>query len=226
MIFQIGDFVKIKRGVFNAGYGKWDLTDWQGWIVDWDDDGRFCYDILWDIDTIRNMSLVYLQRYIANGDVYELHRVYEDDIELSESVLTQEESEELAEKWRSKHKFNDGTAIGNIISMVLEGEESETEAFNKWFDYLNTHLTYPFFCRIKESDNRLIRIGEKVSVLGILEKSGNKAITMDIKWRGQKRPYSLYDLEIVDKKSDNGKFLEAYYVWYEHDDYAPYIIKP
>ena len=33
MAFRVGDSVKMKDGVKDSEYEKWDLSGWQGWVI-------------------------------------------------------------------------------------------------------------------------------------------------------------------------------------------------
>ena len=72
MAFKIGDAAKIKQGVKDSEYGKWDLSGWQGWITQKPSKDDPLYELVWDTETLKNMP----NDFIVAGNIDEVDWVF------------------------------------------------------------------------------------------------------------------------------------------------------
>ena len=218
MAFKVGDCVKIKKGVKDAEYGQWDLSGWQGWITEAATKTDPNCLIVWDKITLKNIP----NDYIVKGNEDEVEWVSyctgEDELEAATPRGQFENAEEFAESWAYKHLFNDGTPVGDIIVSVLNGDEDEFDAVDKWKTFLLGKLTFPFFATVAFSENRQLREGQKVSVTGLFEIEMSEAdmygLMVNINADGRKMQHTLSDLESMPDDAKNGVYLDAFSFWF------------
>ena len=100
--------------------------------------------------------------------------------------------------------------ITEIINEVLTGKEKFDEADDKWFDYLEECLTFPFSATIKNSEKSVLL----VTGLNLYEKD-TSGIIVNVKWRNDYLQYDLCNLEIKDADIfNNAIYLAAYSTWF------------
>ncbi len=216
MAFKIGDAVKIKQGVKDVETGKWDMSGWQGWITEPKKKNDPTYELIWDTDTFKNMPIGYIQE----GNMEDLDLLHycltDEDLEPAKPRDTFKAAKAFADKWETKHTFNDGSEEGNLIMEMCGDETNMYKVLDKWKKYLSEKLTFPFEATVTESDNKAISIGQKITVLGM---DGNKKANLDngfivtIKVKGQDMQHPLCDLEIEDEDSPNALHVNAYADW-------------
>ena len=217
MAFKLGDAVKIKQGVKDAETGQWDLSGWQGWITEPRTKNDPCYELVWDTETFKNMPIGYIQE----GNVEDLdwlhYSITDEELEAATPRDTFKAAKAFADKWETKHTFNDGSEEGDIIMMLAGEETNKFKVFDKWKNYLSEKLTFPFEATVTDSDNKAVKEGQKVTVLGMDEK---KKANMDdgfivtIKSNDRNMQHPLCDLEIEDEDSPNAVHVNAYADWF------------
>ena len=104
MAFRIGDSVKMKDGVKDAEYEKWDLSGWQGWVIAAPKRGqRDTYQILWDSETFKNMPLDFIEQSNEDFDTWDIYYTVESELEATRARDTRQEAEKTAKAWRAKY---------------------------------------------------------------------------------------------------------------------------
>jgi hypothetical protein len=82
--------------------------------------------------------------------------------------------------------------------------------------HLKDNLGFPFLAEVCEFQvNGILNEGDKVKVLGILGSEDLYGIIVKVKLGRKTYHFPLYDLSVVDKKSDNYKLIEEYKTAFE-----------
>lgn len=87
----------------------------------------------------------------------------------------------------------------------------------EWEKYLKDNLEFPFLAEVCEyqEDGDILILGDKVKVFGILGSEDLYGIIVIVKLGRKTYHFPLYDLSVVDKKSDNLKLIEEYKAAFE-----------
>ena len=216
MAFKLGDAVKVKQGVKDVETREWDMSGWQGWIIEPKKKNDPSYELIWDTETFKNMPNGYIQEANMEGLDWLHYALTDDELESAKPRDTFKAAKAFAEKWEIKHTFNDGSEEGNLIMEMCGDETNMYKVLDKWKKYLSEKLIFPFDATVTESDNKVIKEGQKISVLGM---DGSKKANLDngfivtIKVNGQEMPHPLCDLEIQEEDSPNALPVNAYGDW-------------
>ena len=104
MAFRVGDSVKMKNGVKDAEYDKWDLSGWQGWVLVAPKRGKSdTYQILWDSETFKNMPLDFIEQSNEDQDTWDIYYTVESELEAATPRDTKMAAERVAKEWRAKY---------------------------------------------------------------------------------------------------------------------------
>lgn len=104
MAFRVGDSVKMKNGVKDAEYEKWDLSGWQGWVLVAPKRGKSdTYQILWDSETFKNMPLDFIEQSNEDQDTWDIYYTVESELEAATPRDTKMAAERVAKEWRAKY---------------------------------------------------------------------------------------------------------------------------
>ena len=216
MNYKVGDSVKIKQGVKDAEYGKWDLSGWQGWIVKEPTPDDPVFELIWDTKTLKNMP----NEFIIEGNVDEVDWVHYvtkiDEIETATPRDTFDAAIVFAEFWDDKHAFNDGSEEGAIIMKVVGEEKEMFKALEKWQRYLTENLKFPFEVTVVDSDNKAVKEGLTTTVTGFSAKAIDEddGLMVKVKVRDVGVPHPLCDLTPSDEDDANWIYMEAYTGWF------------
>ena len=216
MDYKVGDAVKIKQGVKDSEYGRWDLSGWQGWIVKEPTPEDPVFELIWDTETLKNMP----NEFIVEGNVDEVDWVHyattDDEFETATPRDTFEEATTFAEFWDDKHAFNDGSEEGAIIMKVVGEEKEMFKALEKWQRYLTENLKFPFEVTVVDSDNKAVKEGQTGTVTGFSAKAIDEddGLMVKIKVRGVGVPHPLCDLSASEDDDSNWIHVEAYTGWF------------
>ena len=101
-MFKVGDFVKIKDGIMDADENKYNLSGWQGHIIDIQakdsPDDETIYEIHWDSQTLRDIPDEYIQTAFDEELSWATYCAGETDIVAAVAPESLEISEEFAYK--------------------------------------------------------------------------------------------------------------------------------
>ena len=218
MKFKIGDSVKIKQGILDADYNKWDISGWQGWITVEANEESIYYELVWDTETLKNMPIDYILQGNKSGVEWECYRTDIEELESATPRDTFKKAQEFADKFRDKHAHNDGSPTGEIIATVIDGDEDIYEALDKWKDYLSKNLKFPFNAVVSNSERGALRDGQKIVVQRIYDKHFEGAdmygLLVNVSHNGQKYQLPMCNLDVEDEMSDNYTTVEAYSEWF------------
>ncbi len=215
MAFSIGDSVKIKNGVKDAEYNKWDLSGWQGWVTKKPSKDDPLYELVWDAETLKNMPT----DFIVQGNIDEvewvLYAVGNDELELATPRDTFASAKTFATAWDNKHAFNDGSEEGAIIMQVIGEEDDVVTNLAKWQRYLSENVKFPFDVTVVDSDNKAVKEGHKVTVTGFCAKAIDQedGLMVKVKVRDVGIPHPLCDLEGLED-APTTVHLNAYIGWF------------
>ena len=106
-----------------------------------------------------------------------------------------------------------------IIDGVLKGVRSKGKEAqeDKWYDFLETELTFPFKAIIEDSTGGDLRWKDVVRVIKLDNYVDMYGILVKIRKNKKKYIFPLCDLKIKDKKSNNYFIINAFLEWWEQN---------
>ena len=80
-MFKKGESVKVKPNTMDYEYGKYDLSDWQGRVIDIEKDSAGVYvEVQWDSITLKNIPFEFIADSVEEDLEYEHYILLETDL--------------------------------------------------------------------------------------------------------------------------------------------------
>ena len=226
--FKIGDYVKVKKGILDPENEAHCIENWQGKItaesISIDNEPLFL--IKWDSSTLKNMpetfiigsiqqNLEFGEMYLSSSDI--VHIKCKNNEENEDDIL-----KELYEKYDyvlPKIEDYSSTELGKQekrIAELLKGINKKIEAEERWEEYLNSNLKFPFEAEIVDRDGNteVLDYGDIVSVKKIYGNFDFYGVMVEARKGRNKYHIPLFQLEVKDKDSDNYIKVDDYNVWF------------
>jgi len=215
-----GDSVKVKKGVLEPDTEKFELSDWQGRIVDIDtattEEGALV-SIEWDVKTLQLIPADYIIQSEIEGLGWEIMVLFESDVEITESRDNESDVKKMQEEISDKYYWSWLGEDGLRIAAVLGGMERKDEmiCFDIWYKYLNSVLSFPIQAVVLESEYKgLIEEDTKVEITALSTVNDMYGIMAAIKVTENKQDFPLCDLDVMDERSAGYQFIKDYTIWF------------
>jgi hypothetical protein len=217
---KIGDSVKVKTGVLEPDTELFEISGWQGRIIELDTlstDEDTLVSIEWDSATLQLIPGDYIMQSEVEGLGWEMMVLFESNIELTDSRDNVSEVKKMQEELSEKYYWCSLGEDGLRIAAVLDGtnREDEMKCFTIWNKHLNSSLSFPIKAVVSESEeNDKIKEGTDVEISLLSKVDECYGILASITTNGIKFEFPLCDLEVTEKKSANYQFINDYTVWF------------
>jgi len=219
MKLKKGQCVKVKKGILCPDDPEFDLSGWQGRLIDIekDENGETIIDIAWDSITLKEMSEEYIVKCEADGLEWASMYLSLSDVE----QVNERDSEKDTDKIRSEleNRFGwigmgeEGIRIQVVVNSAKNS--SDREIMKTWGKYLGKHLKFPFESVVEEYQGKLpIRKGEKLRIFGVKLVDDHYGIIVSCKSEHSRFDIPLADIAAVDENSDNAHHIHDYRVWF------------
>jgi len=117
---KIGDCVKIKKGILDSDFEKYDMSGWQGRIIEIDHVDGIQYEIELDSFTLKEIPRQYIYDSLDDGSDYAIMYVNSLDVEKAEPCDTVDEVRAVRKKMNEKLDYisvlDDEENITNLLS--------------------------------------------------------------------------------------------------------------
>ncbi|ABR49490.1 hypothetical protein Amet_3362 [Alkaliphilus metalliredigens QYMF] len=235
--FKMGECVKVKNGILDPDNDEYCIANWQGRIIEEfvGDDDTPIYLIKWDSITLKQIPASFIEESIREdlewGEMY----LGINDIEHASGRDTEGNVDDAVREINAKYParmFTTPSVLRNEplrneldeqekgIGSILVGVnmENELEVEEKWEEYLNEHLDFPFDAIINNTDEDAgaFDIGDMVSVKridGIFDIYG---IIVEVRKGRRKYHFPLCELEVSEKNSANYTIIDDYNFWFSN----------
>ena len=231
--FKIGDYVKVKKGILEPQEGKYNLEDWQGEIINTFIDKRDGSVVLikWDSITLRNMPENFIIECIQEALEFSEMYLGADEVTQAECRSNDNEVNNAVRELNEKYDYVQPKA-GNtgdeeldkqekLIEEILDGvnRENESEVEERWEEYLENNLEFPFKAEVayRDEDTEKIENGDILDVKKISGTFDLYGIIVETRKGRYKHDVPLCELEVSDKLSDNYIKVEAYNLWFSNN---------
>ena len=217
---KVGDSVRVKAGVLEPDTEKFEISGWQGRVVEIDtlstDEGTLV-NIQWDGVTLQLIPPDYIIQSEIEALGWDTMVLFESDIEESVSRDTPEDVKKMQEALSDKYYWSYLGEDGLRIDAVLEGADrnDEQKCFEKWIGHFERSLTLPCHAEVSESEeNEQIKEGTTVEISKLSGVNDRFGILAAIAIDGVNYEFPLCDLDVTDKKSANYQIVNDYTVWF------------
>ena len=228
--FEIGDYVKVKKGVLDPENEVHCIEDWQGKIIGepMSIDNEPLFLIKWDNLTLKNMPETFIIESIQEDLEFGQMYLSSSEIVHVKSRNNEEDEDEILKELNKKydyiqpkieeHRSDELYKQEQRIAELLKGINVEIEAEEKWEEYLENNLKFPFEATIVEwdGDTEVLDYGDIVSVKKIEGSFDLYGIVVEVRKGRRKYNIPLCLLEVKDKSSDNYIKVDDYNVWFSN----------
>jgi hypothetical protein len=212
---RVGDSVKVKPGYLDDDFDI-DIGGWQGRITEILDDGEMI-TVAWDATTLRNAQNEYIARCEEEGYGWEEYHIGATDVELTSQRDSKADVRKVVTTLRKEFYWHGMGPEGEAIRQVLAGidPDDEWEQMDRWGEYLEEILTFPFEAEVTEFQERSpLHSGDMVRVHGITDTDEHYGVIVNLRHGRKRYDFPLCDLTPTDQKSSNYDPVRTYAIWF------------
>ena len=211
MTVDIGDTVKVKKGVKCPDDASISIGGWQGRIISIEEN---LIGIQWDSITIGAMPRKFMMESEREGLAWAEMILSAEEIELAVSRDREADAERIIDELENKYRWLDGSDEGERIFTVIAEVDADDEE-DAWITYLQRTLTFPFSAKITEYHGRgRLAAGDELRVQGLDEADDRHGILVHVAFKKEHFVFLLRNLTVLDKMSPNYTPIKDYRVWF------------
>ncbi|WP_010423981.1 calcium-binding protein [Anaerophaga thermohalophila] len=222
MNIKKGDSVIVKEGVKDPDSDEFEIGGWQGRVIDIDnisEKNNTLITVEWDSITLKQMdsNTDIIAQSERDGFGWDTMTLDNTKLEKSKARDTKKDVIKTQEEFSNKYHWawlgDEGIRISKILKNVNPG--NEMDCLQKWVDYLEDKLTFPFDAIVEESESDwLIKEGQKVSIKSVPHIVDTYGVIATLRIGRKKYEYPLCELDVIDKKSPNAQPIDDYKLWF------------
>lgn len=235
---KIGDSVRVKSGIIDPDFKKYDMTNWQGRITAVDNDENDYIEIMWDSITLNQIPSEFIESSLDDYCDFSIMWLNVDEVEITESRDTPNDVEKKKEEINEHYRHISFEEQDANISKILNRKDLSVTEKNqdKYYDYLDEHITYPSILTGSEDfsweepylfgvfdEREYERLKKKrpsytnhYKLLGLGDIIDDlRGILVDVQRISDKKKFviPLWDLKTVDRKDKNHQLISDYSYW-------------
>ncbi|MBM9521240.1 hypothetical protein JWG39_15575 [Desulforhopalus vacuolatus] len=219
MNLKKGQSVKVKKGVLCPDDPEFDLSGWQGRIIDVseDENGEITIGIAWDSLTFKEMPERYIEKSKTDGLDWTVMYLPDSDVEQVKPRDSEKYTDEIRNELEGHFEWLEIGGEGKRIQAVINSAKSndEWEMMEVWEKYLKQNLKFPFESVVDEYQSKSpFRQGDRLRVSGIETVDDLYGVIVSCKAGRRKYYFPLADLAAADEVSDNSRHIQDYRVWF------------
>ena len=131
---KTGDSVKVKQGIFDPDLNQFDMSGWQGRIIDTDsNDKADTIEIAWDSITLKQLPDEFIKNSLEEGYDYSSMFLGEKDIELTTPRDTKSDVEKQLAKLNEQYQHYAFEEEERRIAAILSGNDLSVTEENKTY---------------------------------------------------------------------------------------------
>lgn len=179
-----GNSVRVKQGILDPDLEKYDMSGWQGRIIDMfkdEESGETICEIAWDSITLKAIPKAFIENSMEEGYDFHVMNLSPDDIELALERDTLADVEAVLEALETAYEWAEFGEQGARIQAVLESADEEEDLLDTWFDFLNENVKFPFKATFEGDSSNVLKNGATVEVVEITEIEEDYGILATIK---------------------------------------------
>ena len=219
MALKIGRSVKVRKGILCPDDPEFDLSGWQGRIIEIseDENGEIIIGIAWDSLTLKDMPERYIEKSEADGLDWSVMYMLFSEVEQVDARDLETDADSIKAELYNRFQWtglgDDGERIQAVVNSVET--DDELELMKAWEKHLKQNLHFPFKGIVNEFQSRgPIKYRDRLKVFDIKMIDDLYGIIVSCQ-KGLKRyDFPLADLAAVDEKSDNARHIQDYRTWF------------
>ena len=219
MKLKTGESVKVRKGILCPDDPEFDLSGWQGRIIEVseDENGEMIIGIAWDSLTLKEMPELYIEKSETDGLDWAVIYLSPSDVEQVKLRDSEKDTDEIRKKIEDRFEWlgmgEEGKRIQAIVNSVENNDE--WELMKIWKKHLKQNLKFPFESVVDEYQSRgSFKQGDRLRVSGIETVDDPYGVIVSCKAGRRQFHFPLADLAAVDNKSDNAMHIQDYRVWF------------
>ena len=219
MKLKTGQSVKVRKGILCPDDPEFDLSGWQGRIIDVseDENGEMTIGIAWDSVTLGEMPDDYIGKSEADGLDWATMYLSSSDVEQVKARDSEKDADKIRNRLESSFEWIGMGKEGERIQAVVNSAKNSNdwEVMKVWGKYLKKNLKFPFESIVDEYQDRgPLRQGDRLRISGVELIDDLYGVIVSCKRSREKFAIPLADIAAVDEKSDNARYIQDYRVWF------------
>ncbi len=236
---KTGDSVKVKQGILDPDFNKFDMSGWQGRITDIAPNNQpDLIEIAWDIITLKQLPQEFIENSIEDECAYSIMILGKEDVELAKPRDKESDAEKQLERLEEHYGHRTFDEQERRITKILSDDDLSVteENQNTYFNYLQKNLQKPILLTGAEDfpwEEKYILGGwskkeyeklkktqpsytDKFEFIELSEDLDEKyGIIAKVKRTTDKKLFMLplWDLKCVDRSSKNYELISDYAFW-------------
>jgi hypothetical protein len=214
----MGQSVRVKRGILCPDDPDYDLSGWQGRIIDIDDEevDEQTVGITWDSITLEEMPKTYIEKSEKEGlswsDIY----LDVNDVEPAQPRDSEDDVVQIRDELEARFGWISLGEEGELIQGVVNSAESldERDVMKAWKKHFEEFLHFPFGTVIERQQRSPLNEGDKLKVLGIELVDDHHGIIVNCMKGSERYDFPLVDLKIIADDPINAHQVQAYCTWF------------
>ena len=219
MKLQIGKSIKVRKGILCPDDPEFDLSGWQGRIIEVseDEDGEVTIGIAWDSLTLKEMPELYIEKSEADGLDWALMYLSPSEVEQVKPRDSEKDTDEIKNTIENRFEWlgmgEEGKRILAIVNSAKNNDE--WEVMKIWKKHMKQNLKFPFESFVNEYQSRSpFKQGDILRVFSIETVDDLYGLIVSCKAGRKQCHFPLADLAAVDEKSDNAMHIQDYRIWF------------
>ena len=214
-MFQTNDYVVVKSGVKDPDNEQFDLSGWQGRVLETEpqENGELLVTILWDSVTLLAQPKEFLEDCLLGGYDFSEMTLFASELEATTVRDTEEDRIFALQELQDATYWLDAGEQGKRIQAIEDACDEDTNIFDVWLDHLTKMVTLPVRAQYMGESNPLIKHGDPVEINGFSEIQETYGVIVSVKYKDNWQQFPLGSLEI-EEIDENTQALEDYLVWF------------
>ena len=217
MKYRIGQVVKVKDGVLCPDDPDFDLSGWQGRVIDIDEDDEGpTVGIEWDSITLNEIPKSYIEKSEEEGVSWAEIYLSDSDIEPAKPRDSEKDVDKVREKLESLFSWLHLGDEGKRIQAVVNSGESndDFEVMKSWGKHLEKTLQFPFEAIVKYRARGPLNEKDRLKVFKIEIVDDSYGVIVGCRKESKRYDFPLVDLDPVNKKKPNAQHIHDYCTWF------------
>ena len=214
-MFQVNDYIRVKTGVKDPDNTQFDLSGWQGRVLETEpqENGELLVTILWDSITLLAQPKEFLEDCLLGGYDFSEMTLFARELEPATKRDTEEDRIFALQEIQDATFWLDAGEQGKRIQAIEDACDENTDILDVWLDHLIQNVPLPVKAEYVGDSNSLIKEGDPVEITGFSEVQEMYGVIVSVKYKDNWQEFPLGSLHI-EEINENTQALDDYLVWF------------
>jgi len=213
---EIGESVKVKKGIKDPDLKRFDMTDWQGRVLSFDknnETGELLFLIQWDSITLKQLPDKFVTDSVAKGYDFSKMTLGESDVLKTIERDKVFDVQQMIEIIEEAHSWDDCGEQGKRIKSVISQCENSFALIDTWFEHLENNVELP--CKVIYIGDSTKELRYKAEIIwnGILDSDDDCGVIGCGKLNRKFVNFPLCDVK-PENITPKNQALDDYCVWF------------